>query len=67
MLPRAIRALGLGTSYALAIAIFGGSTQSMISLLVDATDSSLAPGFYMTGALVVGGLAMLAFRTTPRS
>jgi hypothetical protein len=26
----------------------------------------LAPGFYMTGALVVGGLAMLAFRTAPR-
>jgi hypothetical protein len=52
--------------YALAIAIFGGSAQFMVSLLVEATGSSLAPGFYMTGALVVGGLAMLAFRTAPR-
>lgn len=65
-LPRSVRSIGLGTIYALAIAIFGGSTQFMVSLLVEATGSSLAPGFYMTGALVVGGLAMLAFRTAPR-
>ena len=65
-LPRSVRAIGLGTIYALAIAIFGGSAQFMVSLLVEATGSSLAPGFYMTGALVVGGLAMLAFRTVPR-
>jgi MFS family permease len=66
-LPRSVRAIGLGTIYALAIAIFGGSAQFMVSLLVEATGSSLAPGFYMTGALVVGGLAMLAFRTVPRA
>lgn len=65
-LPRSVRAIGLGTIYALAIAIFGGSAQFIVSLLVAATGSSLAPGFYMTGALVVGGLAMLAFRTAPR-
>jgi MFS transporter, MHS family, citrate/tricarballylate:H+ symporter len=65
-LPRSVRSIGLATTYALAIAIFGGSTQFMVSLLVEATGSSLAPGFYMTGALVVGGLAMLAFRTAPR-
>jgi MFS transporter, MHS family, citrate/tricarballylate:H+ symporter len=65
-LPRSVRSIGLGTIYALAIAIFGGSAQLMVSLLVEATGSSLAPGFYMTGALVVGGLAMLAFRTAPR-
>jgi MFS transporter, MHS family, citrate/tricarballylate:H+ symporter len=65
-LPRSVRSIGLGTIYALAIAIFGGSAQFMVSLLVQATGSSLAPGFYMTGALLVGGLAMLAFRTAPR-
>jgi MFS transporter, MHS family, citrate/tricarballylate:H+ symporter len=65
-LPRSVRSIGLGTIYALAIAIFGGSAQFMVSLLVEATRSPLAPGFYMTGALVVGGLAMLAFRTAPR-
>lgn len=66
-LPRSIRSIGLGTIYALAIAIFGGSTQVMVGLLVEATGSSLAPGFYMTCALVVGGLAMLGFRTAPRA
>ncbi len=65
-LPSSVRSVGLGTIYALAIAIFGGSAQFVVSLLVEATGSSLAPGFYMTGALVVGGLAMLAFRTAPR-
>jgi MFS transporter, MHS family, citrate/tricarballylate:H+ symporter len=65
-LPRSVRAIGLGTMYALAIAIFGGSAQFMVSRLVEATGSSLAPGFYMTGALLVGGLAMLVFRTVPR-
>ncbi|HET9445985.1 MAG TPA: MFS transporter [Steroidobacteraceae bacterium] len=65
-LPRSVRSIGLGTMYALAIAIFGGSAQIVVSLLVDATGSSLAPAFYMTAALVVGGLAMLAFRTAPR-
>ena len=65
-LPRSVRSIGLGTIYALAIAIFGGSAQFGVSLLVEATGSSLAPGFYMTGALVVGGLAMIAFRTAPR-
>jgi MHS family citrate/tricarballylate:H+ symporter-like MFS transporter len=65
-LPRSVRSIGLGTIYALAISIFGGSAQFMVGLLVEATGSSLAPGFYMTGALVVGGLAMLAFRTAPR-
>jgi MFS family permease len=65
-LPRSVRSIGLATIYALAIAIFGSSAQYMVSLLVEATGSSSAPGFYMTGALVVGGLAMLAFRTVPR-
>jgi MFS transporter, MHS family, citrate/tricarballylate:H+ symporter len=65
-LPRSVRSIGLATIYALGIAIFGGSAQYMVSLLVEATGSSLAPGFYMTGALIVGGLAMLAFRTAPR-
>jgi MFS family permease len=64
-LPRSVRAIGLATIYALAIAIFGGSAQFMIRLLVEATGSSMAPAFYMTGALVVGAAAMLAFRTAP--
>jgi MHS family citrate/tricarballylate:H+ symporter-like MFS transporter len=66
-LPRFVRSTGLATLYAFAIAIFGGSAQFVVGLLVEATGSSLAPGFYMTGALVLGGLAMLRFRTAPRA
>lgn len=64
-LPRSVRSIGLATIYALAIAIFGGSAQFMVSLLVDATGSAMAPAFYMTGALAVGAVAMFAFPTTP--
>lgn len=64
-LPRSVRSIGLGTMYALGIAIFGGSAQFMVNLLVETTGRSLTPGFYMTGALIVGGVAMLAFRTAP--
>jgi MFS family permease len=64
-LPRSVRSIGLGTIYALAIAIFGGSAQFMVGLLVESTGSALAPAFYMTGALLIGGLAMVAFRTKP--
>ena len=64
-LPSSVRSIGLGTIYALAITIFGGSAQYMISLLVETTGSALAPGFYMTAALAVGALAMFAFRSAP--
>ena len=56
----ALRAGALGIIYALAIAVFGGSAQFIVTWLIDVTGSPLAPAWYMTGALVLGVVAMLA-------
>jgi MFS transporter, MHS family, citrate/tricarballylate:H+ symporter len=58
-LPIAARSSGLATLYAVAIAIFGGSTQFIIKWLTDVTGSPLAPAWYWTAALSVGGVAVL--------
>ena len=63
-LPKAIRSSVLGTLYALATTVFGGTTQLAIKLLTEATGSSLAPAWYMTGALAVGAVAVVLIRET---
>lgn len=68
-LPKSVRSGFIATIYAVAVAVFGGSAQFIVKWLIDVTRSPLAPAWYLTGALIVGGLAMLAFRTpaTPAS
>jgi MFS family permease len=66
-LPKHIRGGAVGLIYALAIAIFGGSTQFTVAWLTGLTHSNLAPAWYMTGAVVVGVIAMLFLpETAPR-
>jgi MFS family permease len=60
-LPKSMRSAGLATLYAVAISIFGGTTQVVIKLLIDKTGSPLAPAWYMTAALAVGAIAMALF------
>lgn len=61
-LPKSMRAGALSIIYATAIAVFGGSTQFVVKALIDATGNPLAPAWFMTGALVVGAVAMLQTR-----
>ena len=58
-LPARIRSGGLGLIYAVAIAVFGGSTQWIIAWLTRASGSPLAPAWYMTGALALCLVGML--------
>jgi len=60
LLPQAVRSGALATIYAVAIAVFGGSTQFVIKWLIDATGSALAPAWYVTAALIIGAVAMCA-------
>jgi MFS family permease len=64
-LPPSIRSGGIGTVYALAISIFGGSAQFMVKWLIDVLHSPLAPAWYMSGALVIGIAARLALPLRP--
>jgi MHS family citrate/tricarballylate:H+ symporter-like MFS transporter len=58
ILPKAVRSGSLATLYAVATSVFGGSTQFAIKALTDLSGSSLAPAWYMTGAVLIGGVAM---------
>lgn len=61
-LPKSVRAGAVSTIYAVAIAIFGGSTQFLLKSLLVITGNPLAPAYYWTAAAVIGLVAMLFVR-----
>lgn len=63
-LPMAIRSTALALLYAIATTAFGGTTQLVIKLLTETTGSALAPAWYLSGALIVGVLAVILIRET---
>lgn len=64
LLPRPIRATGMSIAYAVGVAIFGGSTQFVVTWLIGATGSALAPAWYLTITSVITALAMMAMAET---
>ena len=66
-LPARVRAGSLSLVYALAIAIFGGTTQVMEKLLIRWTGSPVAPGWYMVVAVAAGLAGALLIREPERS
>ncbi|MDB5448561.1 MAG: transporter [Phenylobacterium sp.] len=52
-LPRAIRGRSFATIYAVSIAIFGGTTQLVVTWLIHATGSPMAPAVYWLAAALV--------------
>jgi len=66
--PRSRRAGTVAIVYALAISVFGGSTQLIINWLIRATGNPLAPGWYMLGAAAIGVVSMSLMReSAPRA
>jgi len=61
-LPKSIRGSGFGATYAIAIAIFGGTTQLVVTWLIHTTGSPLAPAWYWMGAAVFGQIALMLMR-----
>ena len=66
-LPARVRAGSLSIVYALAIALFGGTTQLMEKLLIRWTGSPVAPGWYMVAAVSAGLIGALLIREPKRS
>jgi MFS family permease len=60
LLPRGIRATGMSIAYAIAVSLFGGTTQFIITWLIGATGNPAAPAWYVAGTSVISVLAMLA-------
>jgi len=65
-LPARVRAGALSLVYALAIAIFGGTTQLMEKLLIGWTGNPVAPGWYMVVAVAAGLVGALVIREPER-
>lgn len=63
-LPKNIRGGAFATTYAFAIAIFGGTAQPIVTWLIHLTGSALAPAWYMLVASAAGLCAMLLIPET---
>ena len=63
-LPKSFRATGFSVIYALAISIFGGSTQFVITWIIAATGDKLAPAWYLLAASTIGLIAMILTEET---
>lgn len=62
--PPRVRSGALAIVYALAISVFGGTTQFVIAWLTEVTGDPLMPAWYMFAATVLGLGAMLFARET---
>ncbi|MGH8288056.1 MAG: hypothetical protein ACREV7_03390 [Steroidobacteraceae bacterium] len=60
-LPRSIRSGPFGTAYATAIALFGGTTQLVVTWLIHFTGNAIAPAWYLTGVTAIGQIAYMLF------
>ena len=64
LLPIAVRSTGLSITYAFGAAIFGGSTQFIVTWLIAVTGSPMAPAWYLVGISIV---SLIAMRMLPES
>jgi MFS family permease len=60
LLPRTIRTTGLAIAYAVGVALFGGSTQFVITWLLGVSGNPSSPAWYITATSLISLLAMLA-------
>ncbi|HEX5206808.1 MAG TPA: MFS transporter [Steroidobacteraceae bacterium] len=66
-LPKKVRSGAFALIYALAISVFGGSTQFLVAWIIHVTGNPVAPAWYMLGAVTIGLIAMsLLPETAPR-
>lgn len=59
LFPMGTRASGMAISYNVAVTVFGGFAPLICTLLISATGTSLAPGYYLMAMSVISGFALL--------
>jgi MFS family permease len=52
--PKSVRSSGLAILYALSVTIFGGTTQFVVTWLIDATRDPMVPAWYQMFASAAG-------------
>lgn len=58
LLPRHIRAFGVSFSYAVGVGVFGGSTQFVVTWLIDVTGNPAFPAWYVVGTSSIAAVAI---------
>ena len=58
-LPKQIRGGAFAVIYATSISLFGGTTQLVITWLIQVTGSPMAPAWYLLAATAMGQLALM--------
>ena len=64
LLPIAVRSTGMSVVYAISTAVFGGTTQFVVTWLLAVTHDPLAPAYYVAGMSAVSVLAMMLLPET---
>ncbi len=64
-LPREHRATGMSVMYSLGVTMFGGFSPLIVTWLIGATGSPMAPAWYLLAAGVISLLALVFFPTYP--
>jgi len=58
LFPRRIRAVGMSIAYAVGVALFGGTTQFVVTWLIGATGNPASPAIYVTFTSVIAAVGM---------
>ncbi|MFP5473485.1 MAG: MFS transporter [Gammaproteobacteria bacterium] len=66
LLPPQVRALGVSLVYAIGVTLFGGTTQLVVTWLIEKTGNPMAPAWYVVGTSVLGVIAVVLVPETGR-
>jgi MHS family proline/betaine transporter-like MFS transporter len=62
LFPTRLRSTGVSLGYSIAVVLVGGFAPLIVTWLIAATGSPIAPAFYVIGAAAVSGVALLGLR-----
>ena len=62
LFPANVRSLGMSLAYNIAVMIFGGFAQFIVTWLIRATGSPMAPAYYVMFGVTVGLIAAFFIR-----
>jgi len=58
LFPRRLRAIGMSIAYAVGVALFGGTTQFVVTWLIGATGNPASPALYVTATSLLAAVGM---------
>ncbi len=65
--PKAIRTTGLSIAYGVAVTVFGGTAQIVVTWLLGTTGNPMSPAWYLVAANAVSLLALILLRPRPQA